>query len=219
LEAGRGRIDILAPGQGEISIDTSDSPTAEQQEGRGGQGGDTPSGSGGYPLLVVRSSDVRAGIPVSRVREVVPLRRLARIPDGKPPFRGLLSMRGEIVTVLDLGELRRAAEAGTGPERFDTTAGVTTGSIRPNRMDSVVVLRGGRDPLGLEVDGVEDIRDFPPMPATGPDAGGGAGRLWAGMVRDDRGEVGVLDADGVFAIMERLAGEQQEPPSLEVAHG
>ena len=109
LDAGRAGIDILAAGQAGLAIKPNDSPTAERQEGRGGQGGESPSGSGGYPLLVVRSSDVRAGIPVSRVREVVPLRRLARIPDGRPPFRGLLSMRGEIVTVLDRGELRRAA--------------------------------------------------------------------------------------------------------------
>ena len=88
-------------------------------------------------------------------------------------------------------------------------------------MDSVVVLRGGRDPLGLEVDGVEDIRDLPPSPAgavAAPLPGAIVrGRLWAGAVSDERGEIGVLDTDGVFGMVEEIAKREEEPQAIEVA--
>jgi chemotaxis signal transduction protein len=176
---------------------------------------------------------------VGRVREVVRLRRLARIPDGRPPFRGLLSVRGDIVTVLDLAGLQERA-AGRSGEPLDDTTGPTTGRIRPTRIDSVIVLRGGPDALGLEVDGVEDIHDFAPRPgeapAAPPPAAGGprvrepapptestgpaeapeATDLWAGRVRGPRGEVGVLDVDAVFRMAESLSGAGEEGPVLEV---
>lgn len=166
------------------------------------------------------------GIPVSRVREVLRLRRLSRVPDAKPPFIGLLSLRGEIVTVLDFSSLRTHAQATGAPARNETT-GVTTGAIRPTRIDSVVVLRGGHDPLGIEVDGVEDIRDFSPRgggevpapTAASETKGSGApppGRMWAGVVRDERGEIGVLDTDIVFELGEALAKAAAEPEALEV---
>ncbi len=156
---------------------------------------------------------------MGQVREVLRLRRAARIPDEKPPFRGLVSLRGEIVTVVDLVGLHAMARAPQGPAKQDTT-GVTTGSIRPSRMDSVVVLRGGRDPLGIEVDGVEDIREFPPVPAGSAAASPGTapapGRLWAGVVSDERGEVGVLDTEGVFGMVAEISERAEEPEAIEV---
>jgi len=225
-------IDILSVGQGKGHIENDLSEPAPRQEGRGGPDGEIPPAGPGYPLLVVRAGEFRAGIPVGRVREVVRLRRLARFPGGRSPFRGLLSLRGEIVTVVDLPALQAAAlasAAGPGPSRHETT-GVTTGTIRPTRIDSVVVLRGGRDALGLEVDGVEDIRNYAPGAAEAPaapepapgapestaSAAPAPGRMWAGIVRDGRGEVGVLDADAVFEIVEALAKESEEPEALEV---
>jgi len=217
-------------GQGQEPIENLSS-SAAPQEVPGGPGGGAPATGPGYPLLVVRSGELRIGIPVGRVREVVRLRKLSRVPDAKSPFLGLLSLRGEIVTVLDFAGLRASALAAGTPAQSDTT-GVTTGAIRPTRIDSVVVLRGGSDPLGIEVDGVEDIRDFTPRggpagPPEGVSAGPRAseskgpaapppGRMWAGVVRDERGEVGVLDTDAVFELAESLAKASVEPEALEV---
>jgi chemotaxis signal transduction protein len=218
---------------------TDPASSAPPAEGPGGPAGETaePGEPGpGYPLLVFRAGDFRGGIPVGRVREVVRLRRLARIPDARPPFRGLLSVRGDIVTVVDLVGLQEIAAGRGGPLDEDTT-GPTTGRIRPTRIDSVILLRGGKDPLGLEVDGVEDIRDFAPRRGDAPaepaaiDAEPVSGpvtestspavapehtRLWAGTVRDSRGELGVLDVAAVFSMAEAIAGPAENPPLLEV---
>src|SRR5258706_19832 len=119
----------------------------------------------------------------------------------------------------------------------DTPGGAgegTTESIRPYRMDPVVVLRGGYDPLGPEVDGVEAIRDFAtrpetpgpapaPAPAAAPPASESTGttapapgRMWAGIVKDERGEIGVLDTDAVFVVVAALAKKGEESQALEV---
>jgi len=219
-------------------VTTPPSPAAPS-EGPGGPAGEIPDPADrgpGYLLLLFRAGGFRGGIPVGRVREVVRLRRLARIPDAIPPFRGLLSVRGDIVTVLDLAGLQARA-AGRGDGVSDDTTGPTTGRIRPTRIDSVVVLRGGPDPLGLEVDGVEDIRDFAPRRGDAPAEPGPAGEdprggpvtestgpgeppettpLWAGTVRDGRGEIGVLDVEAVFSMAARIAGPAEGPPLLEV---
>jgi chemotaxis signal transduction protein len=155
------------------------------------------------------------------VREVVRLRKLARVPDGRAPFRGLISLRGEVVTVLGLEDLQKIAAAGASPKSQETTGSITTGSIRPGRIEAVVVLRGAQDPLGLDVDGVEDIRDFAsgtgaPVPPPGPPGGPSPGRLWAGIVRDEKGEIGVLDADAVYAFAEELSREVRDPEPVEV---
>jgi len=163
----------------------------------------------------VRAGDYRCGIPVDRLREVVKRGKVTRIPEAKAPFRGLLCLRGEVVTVLDLAAL--VATAGRGASAQETT-GTTTGGIRPQRVESVVILRGGRDALGLEVDGVEEIRELPPCEG-GPAAPGSPrarGGIWAGAVQDGATEVGVLDPDRLFASAEALAGAVQEPVVEEV---
>jgi chemotaxis signal transduction protein len=163
----------------------------------------------------VRAGEVRCGVPVARVREVVRLVRLCRVPEARSPFRGLLSLRGEVVTVMDLASLDAVANSGGRPLTAQETTGASTGSIKPHRVESVVVLRGGKDPLGLEVDGVEEIREFPAVdPSEGPGAPGSPrnrGGLWSGAVRDGNREIGVLDAERVIATAEALASERAEP--------
>ena len=195
-------------------------PFAAPQDAGGGGGGEAPSTARGRPLLVVRAGDLRCGIPVESLREVVLLGRVSRVPEAKAPFCGLMSLRGEVVTVLDLAALQ-ATVSSTAARRGGETTGVTTGSFRPQRLESVVVLRGGRDPLGLQVDGVEEIRELPlAAPAEGPAAPGAwsAGGLWSGVVVDGKGEIGVLSAEAVLDAAEALAGESVEPVALEGPH-
>lgn len=127
-----------------------------------------------------------------------------------------------MVTVFDLQGIQASLHSGGGGGTAPETAGVTTGSIRPTRLGAVVVLRGGRDPLGLEVQGVEDIREYEATPEGGvapggespgadPSAAPAEGRLWAGKVRDAGGEIGVLDVLAVAEFADALAREAVEP--------
>ncbi len=77
-------------------------------------------------------------IPVAQVREVVRPTGLCRVPGGPPVLRGVLNVRGSIVTVLDLAAL--------------------LGQPRAVAPGSVVLLENGVRLIGLAVDTVRDVR-------------------------------------------------------------
>lgn len=89
-------------------------------------------------MLVVRSGATEYGIPVGQVREVVRGERVTRVPGAPPIVRGIVNVRGAVVTVLDLCVL-------LGAERGDATP-------------SIVLLEHGTRLIGLAVDAVRDVR-------------------------------------------------------------
>ena len=79
-------------------------------------------------------------LPIERVREIVRLRPITHVPRVPDAVRGVISLRGEIVQVLDL---RRRLEL---PPR------------EPTRTSRIVVLHGDDDSVtGLLVDGVREV--------------------------------------------------------------
>ena len=89
-------------------------------------------------VLVVASDRDAFGIPVGQVREVIRSAMLRRVPGSPPVLRGIVNVRGAIVTVLDLQALlsgERAVAAG-----------------------SVVLLEYGSRLIGLAVHAVHDVR-------------------------------------------------------------
>ncbi|HEV8215732.1 MAG TPA: chemotaxis protein CheW [Gemmatimonadaceae bacterium] len=91
------------------------------------------------PALLFRSGDAVYGVDSTQIQEIIPILRVTRLP-GAPPFvRGLINVRGTIVTLIDLG-LR----------------------LEPSRapiVDGSVLLARFRDrTVGLVVDEVLDVR-------------------------------------------------------------
>src|SRR2546421_12685512 len=82
---------------------------------------------------------LRFGVDVQKVQEVVPFQQMTRVPLAPPTVRGLLNLRGQIVTGIDL---RRRLEL---PERPE-------GSLPMN-----VVLRGEDSPVSFLVDDVGEV--------------------------------------------------------------
>ena len=109
-------------------------------------------------LLVLWLDDDPYALPVERVREIVRLRPITPIPRVPAAVRGVVSLRGEIVQVIDL-RLR----LGLSPSRSES----------PRRR--IVVLHGDDGKMtGLLVDRVSEVlrlRDEELRPPTGRDAG------------------------------------------------
>jgi purine-binding chemotaxis protein CheW len=82
---------------------------------------------------------LRFGVDVMKVQEVVPFQEMTRVPLAPPMVRGLLNLRGQIVTGIDL---RRRLEL---PDR-------PAGSLPMN-----VVLRGEDSPVSFLVDDVGEV--------------------------------------------------------------
>lgn len=84
---------------------------------------------------------MRFGIDVRAVQEVVAYQETTRVPLAPPTVRGLLNLRGQIVTGIDL---RRRLEL---PER----------AAQDTPMN--VVLRGGESPVSFLVDAIGEVMD------------------------------------------------------------
>ncbi len=92
-------------------------------------------------FLVVEGSGTLFAVEQSLVREIVPARQITRLPGAPPAVRGLLNVRGTLVTVVDL-----ATRFGQGHSAADDA--------------SVVIAVTSSRTLGLLVDDVHDVQDF-----------------------------------------------------------
>jgi purine-binding chemotaxis protein CheW len=92
------------------------------------------------------------GVDVQKVQEVVPFQEMTRVPLAPPTVRGLLNLRGQIVTGIDLR--RRLAL----PERACDEPPMN------------VVLRGEDSPVSFLVDSIGEVievaEDWEPPPET-----------------------------------------------------
>ena len=117
-----------------------------------------PEGNTERELLVLWLDDDPYALPVERVREIVRLRPITPVPRVPAAVRGVLSLRGEIVQVIDLRQ------------RLGLP---TSGDENPRRR--IVVLHGEDGQMtGLLVDRVSEVlrlRDEDLRPPTGRDAG------------------------------------------------
>lgn len=130
-------------------------------------------------MLLVRAAGRHFALPLDALCEVLPLRAATPIPGGGPAVRGLINLRGRIVTVLDLGVWVDPACAAPADPR-------------------IIVIERGATRVGLVAD-VERIIHVDPTQLDGsaralqtlrpgPVAVRGVGRM-------DRHRFGVLDAD------------------------
>ena len=125
--------------------------------------------------IVFRLDKERFALPLSAIREVlVPPWQWTRVPRAPPAVRGVINLRGRVVTVVELHRLFNVVEAGAPCEK-------------------IVLLDRGRRDLGLlvsDVDGIESIEKISHAPGKPDRSVRGVARL--------RGQaVTVLDPEGV----------------------
>jgi purine-binding chemotaxis protein CheW len=106
---------------------------ARRAEG-GADAGDT------RQLLTFLLDGAAYALPVERVREIVRLRSTTPMPRVPDPVRGVISLRGEIVQVVDLRRCLGLPET------------------QPTRRSRIIIVRGGNERLaGLLVDAVTEV--------------------------------------------------------------
>src|SRR5689334_2866449 len=99
--------------------------------------------------VVFRVEKDRYALPLSAIREVVvPPQKFSRVPRAPLAVRGVINLRGRVVTVVELRTLLGLGESTTGTSK-------------------IVLLDRGRRDLGLlvtDVDGIELIDKVVPAP-------------------------------------------------------
>jgi purine-binding chemotaxis protein CheW len=132
--------------------------------------------------VIFRVEKERYALPLAAVREVVvPPATFSRVPRAPPPVRGVINLRGRVVTVVELAALLGLTEPASPSTK-------------------VVLLDRGRRDLGLivtDVDGIEPIEKVSPAPGRPAAAVRGVARL-KGLA------VTVLDPEGVDAAVAAL---------------
>ena len=133
-----------------------------------------------FPTLLFRVGRDLYGSKVTSAQEAIPLRNTTRVPGAPAYVRGLINLRGTIVTVIDLGA------------RLDAThTGSDEGSILLVRQN------GGDRIVGVVVDEVLDVRSL----AIDEDAtpAGARGGMTRGLTMIDDTTVVILDLDALIS--------------------
>lgn len=134
------------------------------------------------PLLVVALGRDLYGLPVDRVREIVRPRPVTPVPHAPVYVKGVISLRGDVLQVLDLGGCLGLPE---------------TGDAASARRSRIVVLRGEDGPCAaLQVGGVVEVwrmqeEQIQAAPGGGPEAVTGLG------IREGR-FVSLVDVDRIL---------------------
>ena len=95
----------------------------------------------GDRLLIVELRGELYGIDSTLVREIVAVLEAARLPGAPTHVRGVVNLRGQLLTVVDLGQR-------------------LTGMPAPGGEGSIVVVNAAERVLGLMVDDVHDVQDL-----------------------------------------------------------
>ena len=83
----------------------------------------------GDEVVVIEAGGERYAVDVARVERVHPINRVTPLPGLRPPWRGLVSVRGELLPALDLAAyLGRPPAPATGP--VVTCVVVAVGGLR-----------------------------------------------------------------------------------------
>jgi purine-binding chemotaxis protein CheW len=83
------------------------------------------------------------GTNILKVRELIAMQNVTRVPDTPPYLKGVMNLRGQVIAVLDLRLRLGLPEA----ERTDQTC--------------IIIVDAGRTPAGMVVDRVQEVVDFP----------------------------------------------------------
>jgi chemotaxis signal transduction protein len=69
--------------------------------------------SSSLPVVFFETRGLRCALPVSAVREVLPMPNLTPVPLAPPVLRGIAPIRGQILPVIDLGPCLQQASSST----------------------------------------------------------------------------------------------------------
>lgn len=126
--------------------------------------------------------DLLLGLPLSQVREIIRHQHVTNVPHAPPFVRGVINLRGEVVTVVDQATL------------LDLPQSEITGNSR------TVIIQWDGDQVGLTVDRIADIISIPNSEITPPPANvnGADGRRFRGVYTTENQIVVILKLDELF---------------------
>jgi purine-binding chemotaxis protein CheW len=123
--------------------------------------------------------DLLCGIENSRIREISNIRILTPVHRAPPEVSGVVNLRGQIMTVIDMG-------VRFGREKVDVT-----------RQTRILVVNDGQEDVGLMVDAVEDVvsASIEELEAPPSNVAGVSGHLFQSILKIKGDLISILDLD------------------------
>jgi purine-binding chemotaxis protein CheW len=139
----------------------------------------TSNASTNLELTVFSVGNLLCALENLRVREISAMRPLTRVYHAPPHVRGVVNLRGQIMTVIDLGV------------RFGI------GAVPLERKTRILVVPSGEEDVGLIVDSVEDVMnaDADEVEPTPSNIGAVSGHFFRGILKSADDLIGLVDLD------------------------
>ncbi len=136
------------------------------------------------PVVTFYVGPLLLGLPIAQVREINRQLDFTPVPHAPRMVRGVVNLRGEVVTVLDLHHV----------------LGFSAGEVTPQTRNLIVFYRG--EPVGLLVDQVADILEVDPQEVGPPPANvrGAEGRFCRGVVPLEHDILVLLELDEALSL-------------------
>jgi purine-binding chemotaxis protein CheW len=135
--------------------------------------------SGDNRFLVFSLGSEQFAIPLLKVKEVIASVDTRPIPHSPPHFKGLMDLRGIVISVLDLRVKMKITKKENGTET------------------SIVILDHGSEPVGVIVDSVDYVANLMPSEISAPPKihGGTNGEFITGVFSKEKQMILLLDIE------------------------
>ncbi len=122
------------------------------------------------------------GINILNIQEINKHFEITKVPQASNYVKGILNLRGRIVTIIDLGE-----KLGLDP-------------VNQNKSNRNIIVNSEDEHIGLLVDAISDVvltktEDIEPAPSN---IGGVKGKYFQGVLKTEKQLIGILDIDEVL---------------------
>jgi purine-binding chemotaxis protein CheW len=143
----------------------------------------TQKATGSVELATFYVGDALCGMDILKVQEINKLMEMTKVPQAPDYVMGILNLRGQIVTIIDLGK----------------KLGLT--SVEVNESSRNIIVNSDNEYIGLLVTRIGDVVEAEWEKVERPPAniGGVQGVFFKGVFKMQDRLIGILDADRVLA--------------------
>lgn len=106
--------------------------------------------------LVFSLGDLRFGIPLSQVKEIIGMMNITQIPDAPPFFRGIINLRGRVISVVDLKAKLSLAKKSTDSKKPCVLICEWANTVLGSVVDDIIEVQGYEE---SEIEHAIDIQD------------------------------------------------------------
>ena len=137
-------------------------------------------------LATFQVGEAICGMEILQIQEIIKVTQMTRVPQAPEDVLGILNLRGQIVTVIDLA--RRLG----------------LGTMEPPPQARVIIVNTTGGKVGILVHRIRDVVavDLLQKEAAPANMRGIQGRYFTGVCKQDNSLIGLLDIDKILAIQE-----------------